>query len=842
MVLLWALLPLGIAGAQDSEPIRPLTDAQRTGLLTELADPANLDARRQAMARLLEDDGGLSAAASQLLDLALDADPVIARGAHLLLARFEPEDQAAIPTLKQSLQDPNAMRRALARQTLRRIAPTAAAPSANGDPLQIMQQQRRQLRVRLGDWPMLGGSPHRNNTAAGSVPDHWKAGDIERRTRRWLNDEAQNVRWVAKIGTQSFGSPVIANGKVYVAGNNGAAHLARFPANVDLGCMFCFSEKDGQLLWQYSSHKLLAGRVHDWPLQGICSAPVIENDRLWFVNNRGEVCCLDTEGFRDQQDDGPVRGVWQRKFNIPADVEITNGLAVGEVSAALRKRFAQMLIRLPERLKIEHVDADHSMRFLCDVDGRESQFRLAFEGNQLLVSQEIPLADDEADIVWKFDMMQELGVLQHNMAACSPVIWGDLLFINTSNGVNLGHQQTPAIHAPSFIALNKNTGKLVWSDNSPGRNILHGQWSSPTVGVFAGVPQVIFAGGDGWLYAFHAEDFDPGRPQLLWKFDCNPKNSKWILGGRGTRNNIIGHPVVYDGRVYVAVGQDPEHGEGVGHLWCIDPTRRGDVSSELVVDENDDPAPPRRLQAVVNMPWEQLLSVDLPLPATTEDGKLPPYLKAAMKSIGYALPDRYTFQKVGDGKWFLSARIGDRGELFKMEATQRKTRQGVVMHATRISRKAGRERVIPNPNSALVWRYDGYDINGDGELEFEEEMHRTLGSPAIRDDMLVISDYSGLLHCVNAKTGVPYWVCDLLASCWCSPLIVDGRVYIGDEDGDVAIMNTTGDPRRDGLEPDGVYYMPKREVLMPTSVMGTPAVANGVLYVVTRTHLFAISE
>ncbi len=57
----------------------------------------------------------------------------------------------------------------------------------------------------------------------------------------------------------------------------------------------------------------------------------------------------------------------------------------------------------------------------------------------------------------------------------------------------------------------------------------------------------------------------------------------WILGGSGTRNNIIATPVIYDGLVYVAVGQDPEHGEGIGHLWCIDPTKRGDVSPTLAV-------------------------------------------------------------------------------------------------------------------------------------------------------------------------------------------------------------------------------------------------------------------
>ena len=73
--------------------------------------------------------------------------------------------------------------------------------------------------------------------------------------------------------------------------------MKRYPANVDLGCLLCFDEKTGKFLWQHSSEKLSTGRVHDWPLQGICCAPLIEGDRVWFVTSRGEVQCVDADGF-----------------------------------------------------------------------------------------------------------------------------------------------------------------------------------------------------------------------------------------------------------------------------------------------------------------------------------------------------------------------------------------------------------------------------------------------------------------------------------------------------------------------------------------------------------------
>lgn len=50
------------------------------------------------------------------------------------------------------------------------------------------------------------------------------------------------------------------------------------------------------------------------------------------------------------------------------------------------------------------------------------------------------------------------------------------------------------------------------------------------------------------------------------------------------RNNLLATPVYYKGRVYLASGQQPNHGEGPGGLCCIDPTKTGDVSSELAVD------------------------------------------------------------------------------------------------------------------------------------------------------------------------------------------------------------------------------------------------------------------
>jgi outer membrane protein assembly factor BamB len=528
---------------------------------------------------------------------------------------------------------------------------SAGAQEAGGkfDPIREVRELIGEMKVGAGDWPQWGGSARRNNTPQGkNIPTEWdtKAGE--------------NIKWSMPLGSETYGNPVVANGKLFVGTNNGNGYLKRYPSKVDLGVLLCFDAETGKFLWQHSSEKLPTGRVHDWPNQGICSAPLVDGERLWYVTSRGEVVCLDTAGFSDSENDGPFKD----------------------------------------------------------------------EPNQNA---------DEGDVIWKLDMMSKLKVSQHNMCSCSVTAAGNLLFVNTSNGVDESHITIPQSSAPSFICLNKDTGELLWADDSPGANVLHGQWSSPTFAELGGAPQVLFGGGDGWLYSFDARG-ENGKAKLLWKFDCNPKDSLYVLGGRATRNHLIGTPVVYDGLVYIAVGEDPEHGEGNGHLWCIDPTKRGDVSPTIVYNSSDPSkaVAAKRLQSLV-------------------------------------------------------AKEGD----FERD----------------------------NPNSAAVWHYVGANPE-----DFAQSMHRTCGTVAILDDLLYIADFSGLVHCLDAKTGQPHWTHDMLAASWASPLIVEGKVYIGDEDGDITVFKL------------GKELEILSEFNMDSAVYTTPIVANDILYIANRNRVFAIQE
>jgi outer membrane protein assembly factor BamB len=327
------------------------------------------------------------------------------------------------------------------------------------------------------DWPMWGGSPDRNMVSdAKGLPTDW---DVK---------TGRNIKWVAALGSQSYGNPVVAEGVVLVGTNNEAMRDPKQPG--DRGVLMAFRESNGEFMWQATYEKLSSGRANDWPFQGIASSPLVLNGVAYFMSNRAVVLAVDLQGFHDGENDGLVK--------------------------------------------------DEKLTGKTDVD-----------------------------VIWAFDTMEEVGNFPHNLANSSPVVYGNLLFVSTGNGQDESHVNVPSPRAPALIALDYETGKLIWEDASPGGRILHGQWSTPAVGTIGGVVQVVHGQGDGWVRGYEAK-----TGKKLWEFDTNPKESVWPK----TRNEVIATPVIVDDVVYIANGQDPEHGEGVGHLYAIDGTKRGDIT------------------------------------------------------------------------------------------------------------------------------------------------------------------------------------------------------------------------------------------------------------------------
>ncbi|MDB6064776.1 MAG: secondary metabolism, biosynthesis of secondary products derived from primary amino acid [Pedosphaera sp.] len=496
------------------------------------------------------------------------------------------------------------------------------------------------------DWPRWGGNdPGRNMySPAKGLPDHFttdKEGKIEFKpgTEELDLKNAPNVKWAAQLGSQSFGNVVVAGGKVLLGTNN--EHPRDPQHQGDRSILLCFDEKTGSFLWQLVVPKLASGKVNDWESLGLLSSPCVEGNRVYVVTSRCEVLCLDLDGMANGND-GPYMDEAQ--------------YVVG-----------------PGKPKAK-------------------------------------IGPKDADIIWRYDMMDELGVFPHNASNCSVIIVGDLIYVCTSNGQDWTHSNIPSPNSPSFIALNKKTGELVGEDDAHiGPHIFHGQWSSPSAGVVNGKQLVFFGGGDGLCYAFDAKPVKEGDTSYLkkvWWYDCNPPEHKINKEGKPFKypeadgpSEVNATPVFYKNRIYVAAGQDPEHGEGVGNLSCIDATKTGDVTK-----------------------------------------------------------------------------------------------------------------------TAKIWSYD--------------KIHRSIATVSIdpATGLLFVGDFSGFLHCLDAETGQLYWTHDMKAHMWGSTLVADGKVYVGDEDGDLF-----------------VFAASKEKKILSSANLGaaiysTPIVANGVIYISSQTYLFALQN
>jgi len=509
------------------------------------------------------------------------------------------------------------------------------------------------------DWPSWGGNdPGRNMySPARGLPSQFDPGKAKPGSEEIDLKSTRNVKWVAKLGSQAYGNAVVAGGKVFIGTNN---ENPRDPQHQgDRSILLCLDEKTGELLWQLVVPKLASGKVNDWENLGLLSSPCVEGNRVYLVTSRCEVVCLDTEG-QANGNDGPFLDEAQ--------------YVVGPGKPKAR------------------------------------------------------IGPKDADLIWRYDMMDELGVFPHNASNCSVLILDDLVYVCTSNGQDWTHVNIPSPGSPSFIALDKKTGKLMAEDNAGiGPRIFHGQWTSPSAGKVNGKWQIFFGGGDGVCYAFDArphkgagapivpvlpgpqfqreEDADAAYLTKVWWADVNPAEYKAKEGkpikypAAEGPSEINATPVFYKQRLYVATGQDPEHGEGVGRLVCLDATKTGDISK-----------------------------------------------------------------------------------------------------------------------SGLLWDFKG--------------IHRSISTVSIDpgSGLLFVGDFSGFVHCLDAETGKLYWTHDMKAHMWGSTLVADGKIYVGDEDGDFTVLTASKDKKV------------LSEVNLGAPVYSTPVVANGVIYVASNTHLYAFYD
>lgn len=491
------------------------------------------------------------------------------------------------------------------------------------------------------------------------LPSSFKPGDKSVKGDGILPGTTENVRWVAKLGTFICGNPTVADGRVFVGTDDATLQGDIRLKRTKGGMVWCLDEKTGETLWRLP-------------------VPVRPKDRLPENAHYG------------QQNLGTCSSptvVGNRAYVVTSACEIVCLDVKGQA------------------------------------DGNDGPFQDEAQYIAGANNPPVALEKTDGDIVWKYDLVSQLGVCPHDVAACSVLVDNGILYCTSANGVN--HEHTFCLHpdAPSFIALDAATGKLLATDiEDLGHRMWHCLWSPPTIGVVNGRKLVFFGGGDGVCYAFEALTNVPSQVvpfKKVWSYDCDPPNYRDPLGDgkpfnyyigdkrkKYTTNTddgtflgpseIIASPVFHEGRVYCTIGQDPMHGRGRGMLTCIDATKTGDIT-----------------------------------------------------------------------------------------------------------------------HSGCIWSYDGIE--------------RTISSIAISGGLLYATDLAGRVHCLDEKTGKPYWVYETKAETWSSPLVADGKIFVCTKKKLVTLAA-------------GREMKLLSEVSLGASAYATPVAANGTLFVCSQSYLWAVQK
>lgn len=513
--------------------------------------------------------------------------------------------------------------------------------------------------LRADDWPQWGGRDLGRNMVSKEtgLPDGFRPGERSPSGEGLAPGSTENVRWMVELGSYIFGNPTITGGRIF-AGTDDTGLRGDDRFHQSKGGMVqCLDEKTGQLIWRL------------------------------VIPNRPEERLPEGAHYGQQHfgtcSSPAVDG--KRVFVLTSSCEVlcldVNGLA----------------------------------------DGNDGPFTA--EGQYMVGPGKppLPLAETDADILWKRDLVEELGVCPHDVASCSLLIDGRFVYTETSNGVDRPHDKCLRPEAPSFICLDAETGRLLAADDEKmGRRMWHCLWAPPSMGLVNGKKLVFFGGADGYCYAFEALTQVPEQTvtfKKVWQYDCNPphyrlRNGQPIPYYEGDKrksystnkddgkflgpSEVISTPVFYQNRLYVTIGQDPMHGRGRGLLHCIDATQSGDIT-----------------------------------------------------------------------------------------------------------------------HSGCIWSYD--------------DLERTISSVAIADGLLYAVDLPGRVHCLDLATGKLRWVFELKGETWGTPLVADGKLFIGTKKKFFVLAT--------GPKPGKLA-----EISLGSPSYGTPVAANGTVYVASQRRLWAVQK
>jgi outer membrane protein assembly factor BamB len=287
----------------------------------------------------------------------------------------------------------------------------------------------------------------------------------------------------------------------------------------------CFDASSGRFLWQWVVPKREEDRYFDWPNSGMSSTVTVEGDRVYLVDNRGEVACLDLNGMSDGND-GPFldEGRHMTPASLPA-------LSPGPTDADIL-----WLFDLTARAGIWSHDAAHSS--------------ILIHGPHLYLNT-------------------GTGVDNTHKRIRTPNA-PSLVVLDKSTGQWLGREDEG--HAARIFHCTWSSPSLATVGNRP-------------LLFFAGGEGLVYAYEP---LATDPAPASPSLPvatlRNVWQFDIDPSAPKedvhrYNSNRREGPSTIFGMPVYHDNRVYVAGGGDLWWGKKGAWLQAIAADREGDITA-----------------------------------------------------------------------------------------------------------------------------------------------------------------------------------------------------------------------------------------------------------------------
>jgi HEAT repeat protein/outer membrane protein assembly factor BamB len=321
----------------------------------------------------------------------------------------------------------------------------------------------------------------------------------------WDTTTGRNIVWSVELGSGTFGRPVIAGDAVYV-GTDNSRHLNP-DFREEAGVLMAFHAKDGTFLWQDVAPRVERG-LREFLLPSTTSTPYVEGNRLYYVTSECQLRCVDTQGFRDGENNGPYRDevfqdnaaadiVWEldmcgRLGVFPHEATNSDVLPVGDllmVSTSNGQNEGHTRVPSPRAPSLIAVDkrsgevvwraigaggqvlhGQWSSPVAANVNGRT---QVLFGGGDGWLRSYDAASGHE---VWRFDgnpknarWLPRPGVLSRSSIIASPVFAESRVFV--AMGQSPGHGNGPSlIHAVSPNGHGDVTeSRLLWTSREVGR-------------------------------------------------------------------------------------------------------------------------------------------------------------------------------------------------------------------------------------------------------------------------------------------------------------------------------------------------------------------------------------